>query len=307
MQEIIELKASDLYLLDLNFTPFVPSDPDRLDFQYRPEGKKWASILFRDTHKGHKLRIKEFFIDWFCPGYPKSLMKSFVDAYSALEVRQIKSTVYFFGKNYRSRDSVTFYSLGTTVEVESENRCTSEELLEYTTGLIPLIGNNRRKAECDFYQRSFFSNHQGGDWFEDIRVSRLSWADFSGELALGNIVLKGSGIGIMLPDRREHLICVYEDPDHNRAIWIEYLRNGSSLEHGSYQLRNGNYLYTDFNLDGNKKKWALRKGTGPHTFQFQILDGIVTAMLSPGFNLNQNDIENIGKIVESSLVGVLAE
>ena len=304
MQEIADLKISDLNSVDLNFTPFVPSDQENFHISYRPEGSKWASILFRDIYNGHRLRIKEFFMDWFCPGYPKSLMKSFVDAYSGLEVTQINSTVYFYGKNYRNRDSVTFYASGTTVEIESESSCSSEELMEYSASLIPVMGLKHNRAGSDFFQRSFFCRHQAGDWFEDIRVSRLSWTALSEEICLGNVVLKGSGIGRLLQNRNEHLICVYEDTKHNRAIWIEYLRDGSSLEHGSYQLRVGKYLYTDFNLDGQTKKWAFRKKTGPYTFHFQILNGRVTAMFSPGFVLSQDNMENMSNLVESSLVNV---
>lgn len=305
MQDIVNLKVSDLESLDLNFTPLVPFNSQDRYIQYRPEDEKWSSILFRDIQNHHEFRVKEFFLDWFCPGYPKSLMSSFADTYSNLFVRSLNNTVYFYGKNYRGRDSVTFYTSGTTVEIESENPCTPEDILEYSYSLIPATVNRHSLSHKDFYQRSFHTRNRDGGWFEDRRISRLSWQGLSDMITLEQNMFIGSGVGILKEPSNQHFICVYEDSIKNRALWIEYLRDGSSLEHGSYLLRGGRYLYTDYNLAENDSKWAFRRGTGPYTFQLKMLGGTVTIMISPGVTLCETPLESIGKIMQPHMENAL--
>ena len=284
MQEIVKILARDLVPGQMNFIPLLPADDENLVISVRNEGERWASLVFRESHEGHILRTKEFFMDWFCPGFPKSLMISFVDAYSPILADQLHGTTTFYGKNYRGRDSLTFYSRGTTVEIESESPCDPDILISYARKLnFPENGWNDI-SRSDFYRRSFLCRNHGGDWFEDLRVSRLHWSKLNNEINVQGKILKGSGIGFTGNSPVDHFIAVFEDTSHDIAVWAEFLRQGSDLEHGSYSLRKGRYLYTDYEIGESGVTSCFRTQTGPAVFQWNDSLGKYTVMLSPGID-----------------------
>ena len=64
------IQVSDLEELQEK-TPFLIYVPDKIEVSnvtYRRNGTKWATLRFECTIEGEKIRVKEFFLDWFYPG-----------------------------------------------------------------------------------------------------------------------------------------------------------------------------------------------------------------------------------------------
>ena len=281
MQEMRPISIIELQNMSLTFTPFIPSDIEVKNLTYRDEGERWSSLRYLCRFKGADLRIKIFFMDWFFTGFPKCLMKSFRETYSDTEILKSKNGIAFSGKNYRGRDSATFYSNGSTVEIESFNPFSPSDFVEFINNLNLMKTRKPAPGDLSFFQRSFACRGKPTGWFEEERVRRLSWTLESKEFSYDGIRFSNTGTGTLPSDADEHWISVFEDLERDHAIWIEYLRNGSKLKYGKYGLAGSSNFFTAMPAIGPNIIGLNAGNHGPLVLQAQLQHGTLTVAFSP--------------------------
>lgn len=282
MQGIENVTLERLLDQQLPFTPFLPTACEYFNLTYRPESEKWSSVRYNCNFKGNSLRVKIFFMDWFFTGFPKSLMKNFRETYSKTNILNTENGVLFAGKNYRGRDSSTFYRLGSTVEIESDDPMPDNEFLSFVNALRPYNARYPAPGDLSFSQRSFICRSGDTGWFEETRIRRLDWRKHDAGFKLGHLEFTSSGKGELKADPGEHYISIFEDAKRNFSIWVEYLRNGSMLKFGTYSLEGNSNFYTLHNKADFPGEILIAGKLGPMVAQTESSGGVFTIAFSPG-------------------------
>lgn len=281
MQEEIA-QVQDLETLQTR-APFLIHLPDKFELKkvtYRNEGRKWATLRFECRIGEEKLRVKEFFLDWFYPGFPKSLMDSFVSSYSSVSSATVKERVIFYGKNYKGKVASSSYSLGTQIEVEGETAENVKELSE--SMVVPFI--SERFRDFPFHKRSFFVNGGKPEWFEEERISSLSWKEPSEKLRVGSLRLESVGF-FKGESPTIRTILVFSEEYYRRAAWVEIASTNDQTDHFVYDLRRGGNFFDQY-FEGNPVV-AFRRDSGPTIARFKEGNLFVTISLSPIFQYSQ--------------------
>ena len=282
MQEMRSVSIIELQNMSLPFTPFFPSDIEVGELTYRSEGERWSSLRYLCIFKGAELRVKVFFMDWFFTGFPKCLMKNFRETYSYTDILESKNGILFSGKNYRGRDSATFYSKGSTVEIEAFNPFSMSDFSDFVNNLTTIVTTKPTPGDLSFFQRSFSCRGKQTGWFEEERVRRLTWKVESKKFSFDKMRFSNTGTGFLPSDPDEHWISVFEDPERDHAVWIEYLRNGSKLKYGKYSLDGRSNFFATM-PEREKNIITLNAGNyGPLVSQTQLEHGTLTVAFSPG-------------------------
>ncbi len=94
---------------DIHFVRYVPLTLKSSDATYRKGEFKWPTFRYIRNLDGRKFRVKEFFLDWFSLGFPKSLISNLTRTFSEIESVQSGDCVFFIGKNYRGMESASSY------------------------------------------------------------------------------------------------------------------------------------------------------------------------------------------------------
>jgi hypothetical protein len=264
-------------------TPFLIHLPHELELRnvtYRNEGRKWATLRFECAVDGESLRVKEFFLDWFYPGFPKSLMNSFISSYSSVDSAVMGDGVIFYGKNYKGKDASSAFSLGTQIEVEGENKLNVKKLSE----LMHAPFDNERFRNYPFYKRSFFANNGKPEWFEEERITNLSWKAPSRKFCVGGLCLDSVGNrtrdGSLL-----QAILVFSEEYYRRAAWVDIARMSSGEKHLVYEFRKGGNFFDEF--EEGDVSLAYRRDTGLSIARFTLGPSLVTISLSPLFQMSE--------------------
>ncbi len=284
--------------IDELFLPFVriePRDLNPISISFRAEGEKWASLRFFIEIDGESYRVKEFLLDWFFLGFPKSLMRDFANTYSDITEFEVNGIPVFQGKDYKGLNALSSFVHGTQVEIETTST-DQARLNEVFADLFPDAADLERLSEWQFPDRSFLARVKRRDWFEEERVSRMHWQrSDSGCTDIDGTVLHPSGSGVLSIGSLEHQIMILEENDYSRCVWIETVDRGISISHPFYTLRNGKYLYNTFSREneiGGRLELS-RKEYGPWLIQFISGEEVQTFAFSPGFKL-----QDVQKIVE---------
>ncbi len=282
----------------LPFLIFLPRDYNIEDVTFRRERPKWSTIRFYCKVEGERIRAKEFFLDWFYSGFPKSLMESFVSTYSNSRSIDGENGISFLGKNYKGKAASSTFSLGTQIEIEGDSEMAVETV---TRDLLPLSLPKRFEG-FPFCKRSFFARGGRPEWFEEERVSRMTWSPLGKDFSLEN--LKGDSLGIF---RSGGLIAeevaILSEPYFKRVIWIDTSNSASKERHLHYELREGgNFFHTFIEGEG---KLAFRAQTGPAIFQNFNEGKTMTISFSPLFSLTEvklllPELIELGKRIENS-------
>ncbi len=285
---ILELDSfSSIPLNSIPFIPVIPQGIKASSISLRLDGEKWPTLRYFIDYNGHKIRIKEFFMDWFFTGFPKSLMSSFVNAYSDVSLSLANGMHIYSGRNYRNRDSASVYYHGTTVEAESLQSMNHGEFVAlFTDSMAPLDEGFGYVNGLRFHERSFFASGHQGQWFEDQRIARLAWHHGTSQpLVLPDgETLDSSSFGIMGGKSGNHCIAVFQQNSFDGVIWLESVPAGSKIPHAYYELRNGHGIFNEFPDFSGSCHAMLMEPDGPQVAQF-VHDGrIITAAFNSGIH-----------------------
>lgn len=277
--------------------PFVSFFPENLrveDVSERVDETKWDSLRFYVLLGDKLFRVKEFFLDWFYSGFPKSLMSDFVSTYSLVESDKVKERVFHYGKNYKGFDAISSTIFGTQIEIECSGEATKLEFAAILGDLTYSKEDFERVSNLTFKDRAYFTKKSASEWFEDTRISRMRWHNLMNRpnFRMANLDLSPSSTG-RYTDKRcfDHRILVLEENNFEHVVWVDSIEIDSGVEYGYYKLRKREGLYNYF--EENDGLFAYSEPYGPGMVQ-RVVDGrVYTISFSPGISLDQ--IEDITK------------
>ncbi|MCL5882009.1 MAG: hypothetical protein M1592_05440 [Candidatus Thermoplasmatota archaeon] len=283
---ILDLDSfSSIPVNSIPFIPVIPSDIPASAISLRIHDEKWPTLRYFIDYGSHRIRIKEFFMDWFFTGFPKALMSSFADAYSEVSLSVPGAMHIYSGKNYRNCDSASVYYHGTTIEAESSDSMKHEEFVELFTGSMAALDKTSGYVnDMQFHERSFFASGHHGQWYEDERIARLSWQPKTSQQIVlpGGEILDSSGFGVMKTGKDEHCIAIFQNNAYNGVLWLEAAPSDTSIPYAYYRLRKGEGLFNEFVHIADDCTAMLMEPYGPQVVQFMHNDRVITAALNPG-------------------------
>ncbi len=265
---------------DLKFAAYFPTGYEVKNITVRHGDTRWPTIRYEFTGEVSG-RVKEFFMDWFYYGFPKNLMSSIVDSYSTVDAFRGISMIYL-GKDYKGMDAATASIYGTHVEVEFDYG-SMRERIDFMNSMKTSDYQLKRVSHLRYHERGFHTLGNPGDWFEDLRIARLSWRSLDDRLDAGRQIYNGSSEGILeSAGMVQQVYMVYEQNGFEKAVSIDAWRRDVSVEHVKYRLRKGGNFFTS---QIETPSLALFKSEyGPAFFAFGLdnIEGIIA--LSGGFD-----------------------
>jgi len=264
--------------------PFIRYFPETLGFSeisYRDGKDKWPTLRYILEIEERRYRVKEFFLDWFYPGFPKSLMSSFMGTFSKIDSIKSANRVFFTGGNYKGRDAASSFIQGTQVEVEALADSLKTDFRSIYSDLVPVGEDEVRLRGSPFSKRSYFASGHRGEWFEDQRISRLQWADLIGSSlsVTGRQFNLSSAGALFLKNQIEHSIIVFESGSFESAGWVDIIRKGSRVPYGSYDFRDEEGIFDFRDLSGVSV--LMRRPYGPGIVRWSDSVMLYTLSLSP--------------------------
>ncbi len=296
----------DLDEIKLPFPRVEPVDMVPSDISFRPEDTKWCSIRFTVEHNGVEYRIKEFFLDWFFLGFPKSLMRNFVESYSKIIDQEINNVIVFIGNDYKGMYALSSFVHGTQVEIETQYH-NPKDIAEVFSNLRVNGSDLQRLNGLQYIDRSFFAKGRHDDWFEGERISRVHWQRSEHRpLVINGRILSPSGLGSLSTGEKEQRILVLEEDNFYRCVWVEITDSEIDIPYAFYKLRPGKYLYDNFSKGGDAEKMTklFRRNSGPSVVQFEYSGKVVTIGFSAGFSENDvvSFVDKTNMIIDAALL-----
>ncbi len=306
---ILELDSfGDIPVNSMPFIPVVPVNIRASSIGLRIRDKKWPTLRYFIDYGNHRIRIKEFFMDWFFTGFPKSLMSSFADAYSKVSFSVSGAMQIYSGKNYRNSDSASIYYHGTTIEAESSNSMNHEEFVELFTGsMVALEEAFCHVNEMPFHERSFFACGHHGQWYEDERIARLSWQSGTSERIVlpDGEILDSSSFGKIKNECGAHCIAIFQNNAYEGVLWLEAAPIGTKIPHAYYKLREGEGLFNEFLHLSENSSAMLMEPYGPQVMQFLHDGRIITAAMNPGIHYRiKSGIQDFKESIINTMDGI---
>lgn len=294
-------RLSDFSDLSRYRLPFIIIKPSRLkyrDIAVRVHDSKWPSVRFTVKRKGKAFRIKEFFLDWFFPGFPKSLLKDFSTTYSEVKSFKVSDFHIFYGKNYRKNDAAAACIFGTQVEVDTMESAGEEDFVALFSDLLRERPNPIPLSGYQFPDRSHFARGYSGEWYEDNRIARLHWRRTHRELfELPGHSLRSSGMGFLSMEGKRHEIFILEEREYRNGLWIENTEKNIRIDNAFYNVRKGDGFFDQtIELEQSNGLIIFRSADGPGVLQMDLVNSVVTAGFSPGFSIA--DIEYVAQHME---------
>lgn len=285
--------------IELPFIPYIPDSEKVSDISLRVNDDRWPTLRFFVTQDRRRLRVKEFFMDWFFTGFPKALMSSFTDSYSPVDLTVAGSMHIYTGINYRGRSAASAYCHGTEIEIEADSPMAHQDFVNLLTHeFAPMNHHIAQIQKKQFPDRSFFAHHRSSDWYEDQRISRLTWekSPQNQRISFNGHLLSGSGYGSLSVGDKKQSISIFEENNYERVIWIESADKRMELDHKYYIMRHGKGLYSKFSKSDNYEL-LFRDPDGPGVIQSSNASHIITVAVCAGF----------GRGTEESMVGLARE
>ncbi len=285
----------------LPFLAYTPQAHEAYDISVRIHDLKWPTLRYRVRLGGREIRLKQFFLDWFFPGFPKSMLSDFSAGYSDIRSRQVNGYILFLGKNYRKNHAASAWIHGTTVEMDSPSTISDEEYENLLLDILEKQPDPSSLSKYQFPDRSHFAGGYGSQWYEDRRIARLNWRRTpSNSLVVNNLEYKASGLGYIDVEGKAQEIYLFQEGNYSKAIWIEKASKGIAMDHAIYDVRKGKGLFdTEVKLAGNLGLLVFRRPSGPGVLKADMGSFVLTAGFSPGIVL-----EDISSFV-SNLDGIL--
>ncbi len=273
----------------LPFLIFKPTIRKAYDISARIHDLRWPTVRYCVRIAGKEVRIKQFFLDWFFPGFPKSMLKDFSSGYSTIRSREVDDYILFLGKNYRKHDSASIWIHGTMIEMDSVSTVSDDEYEKLVMDLLSDAPNPDSLKKYQFPDRSHFVSGYETQWYEEMRISRLNWRR-TGPYVME---IKGkkyvsSGFGYLYVQGKTHEIFIFQENEYFRSIWIEVTSEGIELEHSFYDVRKGNGLFdTEIKLADNLGTLVFRNPSGPGVIKIRQNSSVLTVGFSPGIKLDE--------------------
>lgn len=285
---------------DLPFPIMLTETMEIKEFSFRRQNSMRPTARYFVNSSGKIFRIKEFFMDWFYTGFPKSLMKSLVDTYGRVEPHVYGDIIYYYGRNYKGNDSVSFHHGGTTVEIECLQGAEAPEFIPIIADLHFPPGILERYLNRGFAERSFLANAHSGNWWEDKRIARMHWADIQPRTVswLRNSGMSARSVGTFTGSDGTRLrTVIHSDPSFSRVIWVDMLDEGSNIPHGKYDFRTGGSLFT-LEEDG----LFFLEPYGPAAYLDDVEGYTMTIAFSPGLDINfvRNIVSSVREVASNS-------
>lgn len=273
----------DLPLHNLPFTVYAPTLLPAEQLTARFNDVRFPTVRYLVTYNGKTFRVKQFFMDWFFTGFPKSLFRNFSSTYSTVESFSVAGTSFYYGKNYRDNDSVSGYRSGTQIEIECSSGADLTEFRKVSEDVISSRFGSEAIASLQFPARSFFAKGRQGDWFEERRISRLAWHNTCNEkFSISGHNLRTSGIGIVEVRDKKQAIFILQEKNYENVVWAEISDRNMDLEHAYYFMRQGEGFYHKFENFRNGSI-LLREPYGPNILRIEENMTVFTFGFSPGF------------------------
>ncbi|MFG1518997.1 MAG: hypothetical protein AAE977_00775 [Thermoplasmataceae archaeon] len=294
--------------VEMPFIRYLPATMNALNLTYRDSATKWPTLRYFLDLDGRLYRVKEFFMDWFYQGFPKSLMSSFSGTYSDIHAATAGHHIYFIGKNYRGKQSASSFSHGTEIEIEAQGISDSGDFYRIYSDLVPSQRDEMRLRWTSFKNRSYFASGHTGEWFEDTRISRLNWID---DISISVLVYGKqydlSSVGTIFREGRvENCILIFEYGSFERAMWVDILRNGSRIQHGIYRLRDEEGLFDYREI--SHESILIRSPYGPSIVRWADLEMIYTLSMSPFFNFpDAMEMKLIPNMIYGTVQDIMAQ
>lgn len=291
---------SDLAGYDLPFPLIRPEKLKYRDISLRIDDEKWTTLRFIVKYKGKTFRVKEFFLDWFFTGFPKSLLKDFSSTYSSVRDITVHGFRIFCGKNYRRNDSASAYIYGTQVEIDSAEESDLDDFEAIFLDMLKDLPDPGKLSHMQFPERSHFARGYRSTWYEEERISRLNWYRTPRDMfQMPGHSVRACGIGLLKRNPMEQIILILEENQWKNVIWIESVEKNTELEHAFYRIRTGDGFY-DFSSSADDRNMTLifRRNSGPGIVRMETGDRIFTVGFSPGFSLEDMTYvtENMGAL-----------
>ncbi len=229
-------RIEDTAKLNLPFATLFP-EIEIKNISLRTDEHRWPTLRFEVAMGGSILRFKEFFLDWFYPSFPKSLLKTFSSPFKELNVREFKTNQkrmpVFAGHDYSGSPAATTWISGTTLEIR--NVSGNEPIdLEILVRLLETMKISAFPGQSDYISRSFYAGKKREySWFEEERIGRMKWVatrnECSGKFIEGfENVCTGSYEDI-------HKIIVFSKRELSVEMWVDVFREGAKLKNGIYR------------------------------------------------------------------------
>lgn len=276
---------SDLKKYVLPFPLIKPSKLKYKDISLRIDDEKWTTLRFMMKYRRKTFRVKEFFLDWFFTGFPKSLLKDFSSTYSKVEDFTVHGFKVFSGKNYRQQDSASAYIYGTQVEIECSDAAGKDEFDAVFRDLLEDLPDPGELSNMQFPDRSHFAKGGKTSWYEEERITRLDWHRTKRDLLpLPGHSMRTCGIGVA-PDNEQEIL-ILEENQWKNMIWVESVDPDTDLEYAIYRIRAGDGFY-DYSSSTEERKNLIiyRQDHGPGILRMELDNRILTIGFSPGFSL----------------------
>ncbi len=243
---IRDISKQDLLKEKLPFNPVIFEGED-VSFSIREPTDRHTTLIQKFSHDGMEISVKSFFMDWFYYGFPKNMMKTASDYFSAAEEFEVtlegKKYIAFSGEDYRNRKTICTYIDGTCLEVRVDKGDPS-----MAGEIFKKAKNFKIDLPVSFRERSFYAQHRGPySWFEDERIGRLSWRDLESE-KIGQFSPDSMGI---LPGLHKISIFVNE---RNEYLWLDVAARGKGLRNLSYRF---NFSGTVFREHLKMNRWRV--------------------------------------------------
>lgn len=279
-------KTSELE--NLPFPPLMPSSFKIDDFSIRDDPEKRKTLRYFINYNNKRFRIKEFFMDWFYTGFPKSIMKTLMEVYGPMQTFTEDGNTWFYCMNYKGNDSASMYIRGTTVEIECNNPASPGEFLTILNDLDQSSFLFPKFRDMGFKERSFLASGNSTDWWEDKRIARMRWSDLEGgnSLEIGNNSMNVVSTGYLHEkDGSSHNIMILAEPYFRRVVWVETIETWSGISSGIYKFRKEPGLFDT--LQGDESQIFHRSPNGPSVIRDSRNELTITVAFSPGFTLDE--------------------
>ncbi len=225
----------------LRFAAYFPERYDVSNISLRIEDRRWPTLRY-DFSGAASGRVKQFFMDWFYYGFPKSLMSSLVDGYSHIDSRLGKNLV-FIGKDYKMKEAACSTVLGTQIEVEFES-CSAEKKLDFMDSLATTEDELKRVLPLRYHERGFHTLGNMGDWFEDQRIARLDWKALDDSFDTDIGFFQGSSVGTLTESgKTKQVYRVYQSGGFESSVSIDLWKKDVRTDHVKYNLRKGGNFF----------------------------------------------------------------
>ena len=282
----------DLKNIQLPFVPILP-DLELKNISIRSDSEKWETLRFEVEIDNQMMRFKEFFLDWFYPSFPKSLLRTFSLPYAPLSMRSMKfqGTTYpvFFGIDYSGANAANAWMLGTTLEIRDLSH-RGKDFIDRTMDIMLHAQPGALPQRRDFISRSFYAGKERKySWFEEERIGRMAWANTKNDIN-GNFLNKFDRVctGIF---NGIHKLTVYSREDLNNEIWIDLFKGGSTLKNGVYRFDDDNNGILNTHSESNQFRIFSVSKFGPWLLRKSYNDIIATIGVSSGVEIG--DIEKL--------------